>query len=1066
MNVFYWTRASALPLAVVFVSMGVQAQQPPKVTIQNAETIVSPEMVSRATWDSNAFYQIYKQRSYENLVLLFMATAAYRSDPNLDPKVELGYLNKLHGEYRNKYLEADGQYHLPEDAVQAAQSMLSLAGAYGGAYAKAAEPLADEILKWGVKGYESYEKGPKQIEAQKYLSDTASYTELLGRYVDDAWVLSHENKSANEAITTYFGRVFNADPGDSAAAIKQKNSDFKLSNDVDKLLSSSQNNTISLDQLRDAVMMHNKQLAMELGKVRKALSDLDKAQTAYFTAASEEERKRIAGEAEKARYDINIEGAKSSVYLLSTFAAFLHNPNLAHTITVTGNATIQVVDAVQKYNSAISISQTSLNRAASSVTLAANWVGAGLAIASLMQPGGSSDQIIMDQLNAIRQQLVLLRQEMHDRFDRIDLKLNQLFDAMGNQFEVLVTLLNNQQVSLGEISFDRELDKQLKLCFTPIQRMNQTEFRKCLFNLKYQALDVSLDPLRSASLDDQTIVNTSAVRPLAASYVYMARMGGERFKDGEMQSLESQLPNPVEWSFAVDAYLGLAQEWPQFGKTIDSGDLRQMREAGETLKKMARASRQTSFYDIILDNYQAKVNSLRSRLMAAEDDFAIQHVPGGNPFRRGSKVFKYSTPTAIKRGSLSPCPWRSENYVTSTQTLDIPVGIEKFLPSEYWMADNLGIAQLQLCYEVPQYFEERSSKVSATLPKGITIYKFLQPPAVRIQAYFIDPEVDKHILIAFDRQVTSSTSILWGYKEQSDTQPGRYRTDEGRDPSGNAVRIWQSELRDKFVTNSTDQFPDGWGNWAKDANSKRVNELLDKKFDALTATFYQGLLQSFKGTDSVGVAARELTAAKVLLESFLSIGYGEALDHDESFRSLIFGSESIPSGQDVENSFSVVFQSPRAKMRSESLAALKEMKIDPSKQALVDSVKARNAKAVFRLLALGYWDEMNQTERASLMQDASTAAAKSLEGMMVYGLLQDNNQNGFDYRYRNQEAALSLKPYKFLGEVLDSRLKSLRQKIQENGGNKPEVRFPMIDGTLERLNLFIQFHANTQNSSH
>jgi hypothetical protein len=58
----------------------------------------------------------------------------------------------------------------------------------------------------------------------------------------------------------------------------------------------------------------------------------------------------------------------------------------------------------------------------------------------------------VDQLNEIRQQLGLLREEMQDRFDQIDLKLNQLFEVMDNQFGVLVNLLNNQRVSLGEIS--------------------------------------------------------------------------------------------------------------------------------------------------------------------------------------------------------------------------------------------------------------------------------------------------------------------------------------------------------------------------------------------------------------------------------------------------------------------------------------------------------------------------------------------------------------------------------------------------------------------------------------
>ena len=37
-------------------------------------------------------------------------------------------------------------------------------------------------------------------------------------------------------------------------------------------------------------------------------------------------------------------------------------------------------------------------------------------------------------------------------------------------------------------------------------------------------------------------------------------------------------------------------------------------------------------------------------------------------------------------------------------------------------------------------------------------------------------------------------------------------------------------------------------------------------------------------------------------------------------------------------------------------------------------MKAGDFRAVFQLLVLGYWDQMNQSERALLMQTASPAA--------------------------------------------------------------------------------------------
>ena len=564
--------------------------------VSSASTTLDAETRARAAWDSNAFYQIHKQRSYENLVLLSVVTHAYHNNPKLDSDDMVKTLNKLHAQYQAKYEDASGQYHVPTSAVEATQSLLNLAGAYGGKYAKAAKPLADEVLKWGVKGYEYYQQGPKQLEAQKFLSDTINYTELLGRSVDEAYLLAEQNPNAKKVIATYFGVLFNADPGDSAEVIRTKNTDFKLSGDLDTLLESNEDSKIDIERLTAIVLKQNQKLTEDIGEVREECQKLLTAQSEHLASQSAEEPSSSAVKAlEKRSYQLNIEGAKSSVYLLSTLATLLHNPSLAHTITVTGNSSIQIIDSFQKYNAAIEESQTTLNKVASSVTLAADWLSAGLSLISLLQPGGSSDEIIAAELNAIRQQLAQMRQEMHERFDEVDMKLDRLFASMDEQFAIVTQILNAHSGKLNEIlaaanyldqrlyeldwgltsleirldeqiqaGFDREVDRELRRCFSSSQAVNRAKFEGCLDDFVFQSTDIRLDPLRLAPIDDESILKYSQVKFLAENYVYMSRIGSQRLADPNMKRIEDSIANPPSWSAAVDGYLALTQARPEY----------------------------------------------------------------------------------------------------------------------------------------------------------------------------------------------------------------------------------------------------------------------------------------------------------------------------------------------------------------------------------------------------------------------------------------------------------------------------------------------------------------------
>src|SRR4029078_11546202 len=69
------------------------------------------------------------------------------------------------------------------------------------------------------------------------------------------------------------------------------------------------------------------------------------------------------------------------------------------------------------------------------VILTGNILGAVMDVVSLFQESGPTDeQLILQQVGEMRQQLEDVRQEMHERFDRVDQQLNTIYGDMMNQF--------------------------------------------------------------------------------------------------------------------------------------------------------------------------------------------------------------------------------------------------------------------------------------------------------------------------------------------------------------------------------------------------------------------------------------------------------------------------------------------------------------------------------------------------------------------------------------------------------------------------------------------------------
>src|SRR5262249_35494276 len=82
------------------------------------------------------------------------------------------------------------------------------------------------------------------------------------------------------------------------------------------------------------------------------------------------------------------------------------------------------------------------------------------------------DQMILQQIGALRDDVHQLRQEMHDRFDRIDKSLNTIFETLNTRFDQI-------DLTLGQLRGDvHEIQKELILVQKSMNR-----FEANMYNL-------------------------------------------------------------------------------------------------------------------------------------------------------------------------------------------------------------------------------------------------------------------------------------------------------------------------------------------------------------------------------------------------------------------------------------------------------------------------------------------------------------------------------------------------------------------------------------------------------
>ena len=155
-------------------------------------------------------------------------------------------------------------------------------------------------------------------------------------------------------------------------------------------------------------------------------------QSDNLAAALKDYRQSIVNrEADKARQQYLEGEVRSSIYLGSIIIEdFFGAPQFAKTFSITGTESFKVWQLMQGFNS--------VPPTVGSLALTGGFISAGLSIGQAMAGIPSSEEVTQAALKNIQLALSTLRQEMHERFDRIERNQQMMMEELNDIFRRIV----------------------------------------------------------------------------------------------------------------------------------------------------------------------------------------------------------------------------------------------------------------------------------------------------------------------------------------------------------------------------------------------------------------------------------------------------------------------------------------------------------------------------------------------------------------------------------------------------------------------------------------------------
>lgn len=515
---------------------------------------------------------------------------------------------------------------------------------------------------------------------------------------------------------------------------------------LDGLLDENGDLHASLDSLKQLTAEQFQALGGQMAETRAVVERIEQSQHDFLkfytnqVAQAELARKQ---QEEAQAYAQQIGAAQAGVSALGTLIG-LFDQKLGSQVGGVGQGALRVWTAIHEF--------AKDPTAFASAILTGNVIGAVLDVVSLFgESGPSADELILQGLDDLKQQVGQLRAEMHERFDRVDAKLDRIYTDFSDRFDridaalgVLQRDLEGIQASLVEIQSTLNRLEATAYLLADVQQRRSfalqvgqaldhlTTFGTPLAPAAYEeaetffykwAVDFSTDeivsPYTQRPLDDGAVAGQLRERPLEFNLSYLAAYVQQAAWPGVAPFGNAPLPNPRDWALGAKAYLQLGEENPVLFKRTSPRRLQEILETGLIIQNAltgialdpatggTRANRALS--QALIDNYRRKAANLGRALnelvlsnkmetVGREDPQLRLWAASLDPWGTGLQPTPYSPPelTAVH-------PSTAGDTQGAAQPLALPSDWEQLIPNVYRLAEQLGLGHVELEYGDVRY---------------------------------------------------------------------------------------------------------------------------------------------------------------------------------------------------------------------------------------------------------------------------------------------------------------------------------------------------------------------------
>ena len=627
----------------------------------------------------------------------------------------------------NRTWEVDQNYKL------FARHAGAVAGSALGKYAPlpGLDQLPNVVLDLGILGYESLVRDNRVRQAAERVGanyyNVSAAEEHIAEYVLDTW---QDLEAFRGVFREQFAPIVFFEPADHPDTILRR---------IPTLAQDE-----SVQEMHTFLSTHDFVTPEDVTKLQdnigKMLSDLRRNRGKEARSQEDDSRRAIRRQA-----------IRSAVFLATTTIGFT-DPELAQRVQAVANATIEIGEAIETYKKALELGEDLSGSA--SLIMTADFVGIALTVAAaFLDQGPSPEQIILEELRALRKEVADMRREMHGRFGILERHLSEMLDRLDRGFNDLHIALRDQNTTLMSIkarldtiqtelngvdaSVARQTDrlvehtKELRSLHCPDwredargEKIGRPDYWRCLSALRRS---VELEHLEQFAAGDEA---SSLHSPMFSESMrnrkdanvqrsawHLAQLAG-------VSGLEEFVPRPSLWVRDANAYIKFVEDWPrhldvlvsptepanasEMMETLRLQDLRVGTERVNTLVSLVQQEFRSfaegtadSAIDNVLGRVRSRAGALDAAIARLENEYLDKQVtePRGLTLRE----VPIEPATDILR-----CGFHSESargYKGNGYVGKIPANAETLIPGLVKQLARADVGRIEYCVEF--FFDRR-----------------------------------------------------------------------------------------------------------------------------------------------------------------------------------------------------------------------------------------------------------------------------------------------------------------------------------------------------------------------